>query len=141
MNRRGRHATGLTVVTIFLVFATLLAAFIGTLLLFPGKVLESLWRFNPEARAAFQSMGRLSSLLLFVVGAVAGGAAVGIHRRRHWGWWLAVLLFSVNGLGDLFSLLVMGRILQGASGVVVSGSFLFYLMRSTVREQFTMREL
>jgi hypothetical protein len=122
---------------LFLVFATLMAAFIGTVLLFPGKLLDSLWRLNPEARTAFQNMGNLSSLLLFVVGGVAGGAAVGIHRRQKWGWWLAVLLFSVNAVGDLFSLLVSGRILQGAAGVVISSFFLFYLMQSRVRRQFT----
>jgi len=137
MSLHRRSSPGLTVVILFMVFATLMAVLIGTLLLFPGKLLESLWRFNPEARTAFQSMGKLSSVLLFVVGAVAGGAAMGIHGRRKWGWWLAVLLFSVNALGDLFSWLVRGRILQGASGVLISGSFLFYLMQSRVRRQFT----
>ncbi len=137
MIRDHQRSAGLTVVTIFLVFATMMAAFIGTLLLFPGKVIESLWRFNPEARAAFQSMGRLSSLLLFAVGTIAGSATVGILKRRKWGWWLAVLLFSVNALGDLVSLVVMGRILQGASGVVISGLFLLYLMQPGVRRQFS----
>ena len=137
MNRFRCGWSGLGVVIAFLIFATLMAAFIGTLLLFPGKALESVWRFNPEARSAFQSMGRLASLLLFVVGAVACGGAVGIYRRRKWGWWLAVLLFAVNALGDAVSLFVMGRVLQGASGVLISGLFLLYLMQPSVRRQFT----
>jgi hypothetical protein len=66
-------------VILFLAFAALMAAIVGTLLLFPGKLLESLWRFNPEGRAAFQSLGWLASVLLFLVGAVAGGASMGIH--------------------------------------------------------------
>jgi hypothetical protein len=41
-----------------------------------------MWRFNPEARTAFESIGRLSSLLLFVVGAIAAAAAVGIQHGR-----------------------------------------------------------
>jgi hypothetical protein len=129
--------SGLSVVTFFLVFAAILAAFIGTLLLFPGKLLESLWRFNLEARAAFQSLGRLSSLLLFLVGAVAGRAAVGIRRRRKWGWWLAVLLFAVNACGDAVSLFVTGRVVQGVSGVVISGLFLLYLAQPRIRRQFS----
>jgi hypothetical protein len=128
---------GLTVVMVFLVFAALMATFIGTLLLFPGKLLEWLWRFNPEARAAFQSLGRLSSLLLFVVGAVAGGAALGIRQRRKWGWWLGVLLFAVNALGDMVSLFVTGRVIRGASGAVISGLFLWYLAHPAVRRQFS----
>jgi hypothetical protein len=131
-----RYWSGLSVVTAFLAFATLTAAFVGILLLFPGSLLESVWRLNPDARFAFQKMGRLSSLLLFLVGAVAGRAAVGIYRRRQWGWWLAVLLFSANAIGDAISLFVMGRIVQGASGVVISGLFLWYLMQSSVRRQF-----
>jgi hypothetical protein len=130
-----RGWSGLDVVFAFMLFATFMALFVGTSLLFPGKVLESLWRLNPEARTAFQSMGRLSSLLLFVVGAVAGGAAVGIGKRHKWGWWLAVLLFSVNMLGDAISLM-RGRVWQGASGVLVSGYFIVYLLRPGVRRQF-----
>jgi hypothetical protein len=121
----------------FLIFATLMAAFIGSLLLFPGRLFESVWQFNPEARSAFQSMGRLASLLLFVVGAVACGGAVGIYRRRKWGWWLAVLLFSVNALGDAVSLFAPGRTLQGSVGVLISGLFLLYLLQPRVRRQFS----
>lgn len=82
----------------------------------------------------FHRVGRLLSLLLFVVGAVAGGAAVGIQRRRLWGWWFAVLLFSVNGLGDAISVFVTGKMLQGASGVLTAGLFVAYLMRPDVRQ-------
>ena len=137
MNRHRRGWSGLGVVTAFLIFATLMAVFIGTLLLFPGKLLDSVWQLNLDARSAFQSMGKLSSLLLFVVGGVACGGAVGIYRRRKWGWWLAVLLFSVNALGDAISLFLMGRVLQGVSGVLISGLFLLYLMQPRVRRQFS----
>ena len=141
MSRSWRGWGGLAVVIAFLIFATLIAAFIGTLLLFPGNVLESLWRFNPEARSAFQSMGRLASILLFVVGGVAFGGAVGIYRRRKWGWWLAIVLFSVNALGDAVSLFATGRVLQSASGILISGSFLLYLMQPGVRRQFDDRAM
>jgi hypothetical protein len=129
--------SGVSVVTLFLVFAALMAVFVGTLLLFPGKLLEFLWRFNPEARTAFQSLGWPSSVLLFLVGAVAGGAAVGIRRRRIWGWWVAVLLFAVNACGDAVSLFMMGRAVQGAAGVLISGLFLLYLLQPRVRRQFS----
>ncbi len=141
MSRSWRGWSGLSVVIAFLIFATLMAGFVGTLLLFPGRLLESLWRFNPEARLAFQSMGRLASILLFVVGGVACGGAVGIYRRRKWGWWLAIVLFSVNALGDAVSLFVMGRVLQSASGILISGSFLLYLMQPSVRRQFDDRAM
>ncbi len=139
MSRYRRGWNGLSVVIAFLSFATLMAVFIGILLLFPARLLNSIWRFNPEARLAFQSMGRLASLLLFVVGAVACGGAVGIYRRRKWGWSLAVMLFSVNALGDAISLLSPGRMLQGSFGVLISGLFLLYLMQPRIRQQFAVQ--
>jgi len=128
---------GLTVVTAFLVIAALMATFIGTLLLFPGSLLEWLWRLNPAARTAFESMGWPSSVLLFLVGAVAAGAAVGIRKRRKWGWWLAVLLFAVNIAGDVLSLAVSGGVGRGVAGVLISALFLLYLVRAKVRSQFS----
>jgi hypothetical protein len=127
--------SGLAVVVIFLTVATVMAATVGFALLFPGHLLDAMWRLNPEARTAFESMGRLSSLLLFVVGAVAAGTAVGILQRRKLGWWLAVLLFSVNAIGDAVSV-IQGRIWQGLSGVLISALFLTYLLRPSVRVQF-----
>jgi hypothetical protein len=137
MSRHRGRWSGLSVVIAFLVFATSMAVFIGTLLLFPSGLLESVWRFNPQARSAFQSMGRLASLLLFAVGAVACGGAVGIYRRRKWGWWLAVMLFSVNAFGDAVSLFAPGRMLRGAFGVLISGLFLWYLMQPKIRQQLS----
>lgn len=132
-----RGWSGLNVVIAFLVFATLMAVFIGILLLLPGRLLESAWQFNPEARSTFQSMGRLASLLLFVVGAVACDGVVGIYRRRKWGWSLAVMLCSVNALGDAISLFAPGRILQGSFGVLISGLFILYLTQPKIRQQFS----
>jgi len=137
MNRSRPGWSGLRIVTVFLLFASLMALFIGILLLFPGELLESLWRFNPEARAAFQSMGKLSSVLLFAVGAIAGGAAVGIHRRQKCGWWLAVLLFAVNACGDVVSLFVAGRMARGVTGFLISGLFLLYLVQPRVLREFS----
>jgi len=127
--------SGLDVIVIFLIFATVMAATVGLALLFPGHLLDAMWRLNPEARTAFEGMGRLSSVLLFVVGAVAAGAAVGILRRRKLGWWLAVVLFSVNAVGDAVSV-IQGRIWQGLFGVLISALFLAYLLRPGVRAQF-----
>jgi len=136
MNLRRQGWGGLTVIVLFLAFPALMAAFIGTVLLFPGRLLESLWRFNPEGRTAFEKLGRFSSFLLFLVGAVAGGAAVGISRRHKWGWWFAVLLFAVNACGDAVNVLLTGRVMQGLSGVVISSLFLWYLVQPAVRRQF-----
>lgn len=47
------------------------------LVLFPDSALDCLWRFNPEARPAFQSLGSWSSVVMLTVGITCLFAAVG----------------------------------------------------------------
>jgi len=128
--------SGLSVVIMFLLFAGIMAAFVGTALLFPGRLLDAMWRLNPEARAAFEDMGKLATLLLYGVSLIAVAGAIGIQRRRKWGWWLAVMLFAANGIGDAVSLVVQRRIWHGVSGILIAGLFLGYLLRHPTRREF-----
>jgi len=62
-------------------------------------------------------------------------ASIGCFRRRIWGWWLAVAIFLVNGLGDVAQIF-MGHFLEGGIGVAATGVILFYLSRPNVRGAF-----
>jgi hypothetical protein len=83
----------------FFAFGATMCALTTALLLFSGTPLDVLWRFNPEAHAAFQSIGNWSIAIMFVVGwscslprSVCGAAQCGNmdgsdhsdseHRRR-----------------------------------------------------------
>ena len=63
-------------------------------------------------------------------------ASVGCFRRRIWGWWLAIAIFTINGLSDAGQILI-GHFLEGGIGVAVAGAILFYLSRPKVRGTFT----
>jgi hypothetical protein len=63
-------------------------------------------------------------------------ASIGCFRRRIWGWWLAVVIFLINGLSDAGQILI-GHFLEGGVGVAVAGVILFYLSRPHVRRAFT----
>jgi hypothetical protein len=86
--------------------------------------------------AAFQTLGRFSGVLLLALAVGTAGAATGLLRRRKWAWWFAVLLFAVNGFGDLASYFVTRDWLRSASGVVVCSAFLYALSRQRVRFYF-----
>src|SRR5215475_1623389 len=90
----------------FFAFGATMCALTVVLLLFPGSGLDSLWRFNPNARLAFQSLGYWSLVLMATVGAACLFAAIGLWQARPWGTWLALVILSINMLGDLINVFV-----------------------------------
>ena len=99
-----------------------------TLLLFPGTPLDSLWRFNPDAHSAFNSIGPAALLLMLIVGVACGFAAVGLWRKSPWGIWVALTILSLNILGDLFNALVRHDH-RSLVGIPVGGALIVYLAR------------
>jgi uncharacterized membrane protein len=98
------------------------------LLLLPGTALDSLWRLNPDAHLAFQSVGKWAVLLMFVVGMGCAFAAVGLWRKSLWGIWLALIILSLNIVGDLFNAVVRHDY-RALIGLPVGGAMIFYLAR------------
>jgi len=96
------------------------------LLLFPGSPLDWLWRLNPDARVAFQSMGYWSLVLMGIVATACLFAAIGLWRAKAWGTWLALIILSINMLGDLTNVLVRHDY-RGLIGVPVAGAMIFFL--------------
>src|SRR6187200_1806653 len=76
---------GMKLLALFFAFGTCMCSLTIVLLIFPGTMLDSLWRLNPEAHAAFQSIGWLSILLMATVGTACGLAAIGLARNTTWG--------------------------------------------------------
>src|SRR5438477_11970371 len=91
---------GMKLLALFFMFGTCMCGLTIGLLLFPGGVLDSLWRLNPEAHAAFQRMDRLSILLTAVVGVACASAAIGLARNVGLGAWVGILFLVVNLVGD-----------------------------------------
>lgn len=106
--------------------ATMCALAIG-LLLFPGSTLDSLWRLNPDARLAFESLGYWSVVLMLTIGTACLFAAIGLWRARPWGTWLAVIILSINMLGDLTNVFVRHDY-RGLVGVPVAAAMIFFLL-------------
>ena len=92
------------VVAAFLFVASGIAVIIGVSLLFQNALLDRLWELNKPAEAVFRRHAKIFGLflLLLSVGTLLSG--VGMLRRRRWAWCFAVVLFTVNGAGDLVTL-------------------------------------
>ena len=119
---------GMKLLALFFAFGTCMCALTIVLLIFPGTMLDSLWRLNPEAQAAFQSIGWLSILLMATVGTACGLAAIGLARNTTWGCWLGILVLTVNLVGDLTNALLRHD-LRTLIGVPIAGAMVVYLYR------------
>ena len=117
---------GMRLLALFFTFGVCMCGLTIGLLLFPGSPLDSLWRLNPEAHAAFQSTGRLSVLLMAIVGAACALAAIGLARNARWGRWLGILILAANLVGDLTNTFVRHD-LRTLIGLPIAGAMIFYL--------------
>src|SRR5262245_59504793 len=74
-------------------------------LIFPGAFLEPIWRLNPNARAGFSSIGFWAIVLMIAVCIACTFTAIGLWRRRRWGYWLAVVMLVMNLGGDIVNVI------------------------------------
>jgi len=119
---------GRKLLALFFAFGACMCALTIWLLLFPGSALDSLWRLNPDAQAAFQWIGGLSILLMVIVGVACALAAIGLARNAKWGRWLGILILAANLVGDLTNAFVRHD-LRTLIGVPIAGAMIFYLAK------------
>jgi hypothetical protein len=131
--RRPWSITGLAV---FFGAGALISAISCAALLFPGGVLEPMWRLNPRAHEAFGRMGSVRILLLVTVGITCAFSAVGFWNGREWGYRLGVALLVVNLVGDITNA-ALGVEPRAIWGVPVVLSILAYLGTSRGRAYFS----
>ncbi len=131
-----RRPIAVTVAAAFLFLATVISSVTAESLLFPSPWWNWLWDLNRAAYVSFARLGPAAGFLLLAVGAVAAAAGTGLIRRRRWAWWIAISLFTINGLGDAFTLFVKQDLAKGVSGMLIAGAFLFWLSRPAAMRYF-----
>jgi hypothetical protein len=96
-----RSSVGRILLVIFFTAGALVCLLVVLTLAFPGGLLDSIWRFKPDARTQFQQIGSGASIaLMTLVGAACGLAAIGLARKAEWGRRLAIGVLAVNLVGD-----------------------------------------
>jgi hypothetical protein len=130
----GRPA-GFSAMGIFLFFGAVTASVSAIPLLWPGTSLDRLWTLNPKAYQELAPFGSSVGILFLVLGVTIGMAGAGWFRRRLWGWRLAVAIITTQVLGDLVNCF-RGEWLAGATGVIIAGMLLLFLLRPKMRSAF-----
>ncbi len=132
---RLRRPVGVTALGIFFSAGALIAFTSELSLLWPGSPLEPMWRINPRAREGFAGMGSWALPLLACVCIACALSAVGLCRARRWGHRLAIVVLSINLIGDAINA-VFGREPRAAIGVPIAGVLIAYLLSERVRRFF-----
>jgi hypothetical protein len=124
-----------TALAVFFAAGAVIATTSCVSLLYPGGVLEPMWRLTPRARDAFTRMGAWSVVLLAAVALACAAAAAGLWRGRRWGHRLAALLIGVNLAGDIVNV-ALGVDRRAAFGVPIAAALLAYLLHRRTRAFF-----
>jgi hypothetical protein len=127
------------VIASFLFFASLIASVVGVSLLFPNRLLDRLWKLNPEGAVLFHSIGRISGVFLIALAVAILAAARDLLRGRRWAWWFGVGLFGIDACGNIVSYFVIHDALRSGTGAIISSTFLYFLCRDAVRRYFFAR--
>ena len=129
---------GITALSVFFVVGAVISFTSCVALLFPGGLLEPMWRLNPRARQAFATMGAWAIVLMLTVCLACAASALGLWRGRRWGYRLAIGVLTANLLGDIANVL-WGTEPRAAIGVPVVLAILAFLMSRRVRSFFSAR--
>jgi hypothetical protein len=127
MNSEVRLPLGIKLLAAFFAFGAGVCLLTIVALLFPGGALDRIWQLNPDAHVAFQQIGRLSILLMIVVGSACALAAIGLATRARWGVPLALGILLVNLVGDLLNAFVRHD-LRTLIGLPIGGAMIAYLL-------------
>ena len=128
-------APGFTAIGIFLFFGAVMANLAAITLLWRGTVLDRVWVLNPIAYKQLMPLGAAVGILFLLLGAALTTAGIGWFRRRIWGWRLAVVIITIQVLGDVVNC-VRGGWLRGGAGVVIAGALLLFLLQPRIRATF-----
>jgi hypothetical protein len=129
------------IVASFLFFASLIASVVGVSLLFPNRLLDRLWKLNPEGAVLFHSIGPLSGIFLLALAVATFASARGLLAGRRWAWWFGVGLFSIDACGNIIGYLLVHDALRSITGAIISSTFLYLLCRHPTRCYFLRQAL
>lgn len=134
-DERGLDPRGFSAIGIFLFFGATMSCLAATTLLWQDTVLDNLWSLNPSARRLLAPLGAKVGIPFLLLAVALTAAGIGWFRHRLWGWRLAVAIIATQLLGDIVNC-VRGDLLRGATGVIIAGALLLYLLRVKTRAAF-----
>jgi len=104
----------------FLAFGSAMIALAGTMLIWPGTRLDTLWLLNESAHEELRKAASHIGPLFWALAIILIAVAIGWFRQRVWGFHLTVAVLCTQVVGDLVNL-ARGDLLRGVAGVLIGG--------------------
>ena len=128
---------GVLIVAVIVFIAALLALIVGVTIFIPGTPLDMIWMLKNSFPTGFRSSstGIIFGYFILILGLILIAAVWGLIKGMKWAWWIVLIVFLVNGIGDAISI-VFGGGINGISGVLIVSAFIIYLTRPNVKKYF-----
>jgi hypothetical protein len=128
---------GVLIVATILFFAAFVALIVAISIIFSGTPLAAIWALRNSFPIGFRntSAGMVFGYFLLILGLIMLSAVHGLVKGRRWAWWIVIMIFAANGVGDAVSVALGGGI-NGISGILLAVLLVFYLTRPGVRKFF-----
>ena len=128
---------GVLIVAVIVFIAALLALIVGITIFIPGTPLDMIWTLKNSFPTGFRSSsnGIIFGYFILILGLILISAVWGLIKGMKWAWWVVLIVFLVNGIGDAISI-VFGGGFNGISGVLIVSVFIIYLTRPNVKKYF-----
>lgn len=120
---------------VFLLSGAAMASLAGSTLIWRSAFLDRLWALNARKCHRLAPFGSAAGVAFLVLGAVLAIAGAGWFLRRSWGWGLAAALVATQTVGSVVNA-ILGDFWEGATGSILAGAILYFLLRRQVRTAF-----
>jgi len=126
-----KRPAGVTALSFFFAFGALASALAAISLMFPGGILEPVWRINPRGREGLSAMGPPAIVLMAIVCAACAWSALGLWRGMRSAYWLAMTMLAINAVSD-----VANGDPRTLIGLPVAGALIFCMTTKRFRSFF-----
>ncbi|MGB9199941.1 hypothetical protein [Methanobacterium sp.] len=128
---------GVLLIAIIVFIAALLALIVGITIFVPGTPLDMIWTLKNSFPTGFKSSstGIIFGYFIVILGLILISAVWGLLKGMKWAWWVVLIVFLINGIGDVISVIFGGGI-NGISGIIIISAFIIYLTRPNIKKYF-----
>ena len=125
----------LNTIAIIIFIAALLALIVGITIFVPGTPLDMIWTLKNSFQIGFRSSstGIIFGYFIVILGLILISAVWGLLKRMKWAWWVVLIVFLINGIGDVISVVFRGGI-NGISKIIIISAFIIYLIRPNIKK-------
>ena len=132
---------GVIIIAIIVFIAALLALIVGVTIFVSGTPLDMIWSIKNSFPTGFRSSvtGIIFGYFIVILGLLLITAVWGLLKGMKWAWWVVLVIFLINGIGDVVSIIFEGE-LNGVSGILIISAFIIYMTRPNVKRYFKINQ-